>query len=330
MENSLINPSELEIYQLGINLVVISIVLSAIAIGFAKAINSRKMFAWGVEELIQAIINGALLGIIFSGSIGLSNLASSLVDQSLTSGCNNYNDQPTFIKAGMCKQDKILDIIYNASEKTYKQSAALASLSLITIKLNVIEAMPLYSLKYASEEFSKLSFEFLNSALILETVKQIILFFAKTGFSIFLPIGLLLRMFFMTRKVGGAIIAGAIGFYIFFPLFLLSFGLDLNQMDQANVVFENTINELAKISAPFPQIDWSKEQDIINLVFSLGQKDLALTTSAALKVSSQLLSLMQLYSYIYVGFAILTTFIFIYQLASIFGLEFNLDIYDKI
>jgi len=141
---------------------------------------------------------------------------------------------------------------------------------------------------------------------------------------------LILRMFFMTRKVGGAIIAGAIGFYIFFPLFLLSFGLDLNQMDQANGVFENTINELAKISAPFPQIDWSKEQDIINLVFSLGQKDLALTTSAALKVSSQLLSLMQLYSYIYVGFAILTTFIFIYQLASIFGLEFNLDIYDKI
>jgi len=330
MENYLINPSELEIYQLGINLIVISIVLSAIAIGFAKAINSRKLLSWGIEELIQAMINGALLGIIFSGSLGLSNLASSMLDESLTVGCNNYNDQPTFIKTGLCKQDKILDIIYNASEKTYKQSAALASLSLITIKLNVIEAMPLYSLKYASEEFSKLSFEFLNSALILETTKQIILFFAKTGFTLFLPVGLLLRMFFMTRKVGGAIIAGAVGFYIFFPLFLLSFGLDLNHMDQANLVFQNTINELATISAPFPQLDWSKEEHIIELVFSLGSKELALNTSLALKVSSQLLGLIQLYSYIYVGFAIITTFIFIYQLASILGLEFNLDIYDKV
>ena len=61
--------------------------------------------------------------------------------------------------------------------------------------------------------------EGLTLALItIEAQRAFLAFIAAAMFSTFLPIGLILRSFYFTRKIGGAIIAIAIGLYVIFPL----------------------------------------------------------------------------------------------------------------
>lgn len=316
-------------YDLGINLVVISIVLAGFAIGLSQVIKSRKILSWGVEELIQAIINAALLGVLVSGSASLSILATSLVDQAYLQNCA-YNSFPAFIRASLCKQEIITDLIYESVQYLYSTSYSLASLSSINIKLNVIDATPLLSLDYAAKHFSTIAFNLLNIAVLLETQKEFLIFIAQSGFSLFLPIGLLLRMFFMTRKVGGAILAGSVGFYIFYPLLILAFGIDQNHLDTISKDFSDSLKAVSNIVGAFPQVDWGKEQEIISMVFGLAKTNVASKVSEALIISNQFLAVMQLYSYVFVTLCAITTIIFIYQLSSILGSEFRLDVFDKI
>ncbi|MFN3910297.1 MAG: hypothetical protein ACK4J0_03655 [Candidatus Anstonellaceae archaeon] len=316
-------------YDLGINLVIISIILAGFAIGLSQIIRSKKILSWGVEELVQAIINAALLGVLVSGSASLSVLASSLVDQAYLQNCS-YPSLPTFISASLCKQDMATTLIYQTVNYLYSTSSSLASLASVKIRLNVIDATPLSSLEYAAGHFSSIAFNLLNTGLLLETQKEFLFFIAQSGFSLFLPLGLLLRMFFMTRKVGGAILAGAIGFYIFYPLLMLAFGIEQNHLNTINKNLLDSLTKISAIVAPFPQIDWEKENEIISLIFNLAKKDLAANVSNALIVSNQFLAIMQLYSYVFVALCMITTIIFIYQLASILGSEFKIDIFDKI
>ncbi|MCX8163008.1 MAG: hypothetical protein N3D10_00435 [Candidatus Micrarchaeota archaeon] len=325
---NLIDPA----YQLGLYLVAISIILAGFILGIGKALGSRKMQSWGIEELTQAIINAALLGALVSISVVLSQLADSLVGtQPAFENCS-YPNFPLFIQTTLCAQDNILSIIYQSVSKLTLASYQLGSLSTLTIKFNVVDSLPLFSLRYISENFALVAKDFLSCATILETQKQFLFFIASSGFSIFLPIGLLLRMFFMTRKVGGAILAGAIGFYIFYPLFLLSLTLNEKNIENVFSSFSKEIDSLILSSSPFPQVDWNKEQEVLNLFFnSLGSNPtLASKTSSVLSLSSQFLGIIQLHSYIFVLVNISCSLIFIYQLASVLGSELNLQLFENL
>ncbi|MEM4137252.1 MAG: hypothetical protein QXF48_01100 [Candidatus Anstonellaceae archaeon] len=318
-------------YQLGLYLVAISIILAGFILGIGKALGSTKLQSWGVEEFAQAIINGALLGFIASASFSLSQLADSFVPKDLIQNCS-YTQFPLFIQTTICLQDNLLNIIYQSMEKLTKLSYQLGSLSTITIKFNVIDAIPLLSLRYMAENFSTLSNQFLAISTLLETQKQFLLFIAQTGFSIFLPLGLLLRMFFITRKIGGAILAGAIGFYIFYPLFLLSLSINERSINLIFEKFSKEADSLLLATSPFPQLDWNKEQDVINLFFnSLGSSPtLASKVSSIFSFGSQFLGVIQLHSYIFISLSIICTLIFIYQLALALGSEFNLQLFESL
>ena len=69
-------------WSLAISLVVISILLSALALGIARAFGSRKLWAWGAEELGQAIFNAAILGAL----VGLTATASVFVSSTVPDG----------------------------------------------------------------------------------------------------------------------------------------------------------------------------------------------------------------------------------------------------
>jgi hypothetical protein len=318
-------------YELGINLVIISILLAGFAIGISRVINSKRLLNWGVEELIQAIINGILLGLIVSGSATLSTLASSIVPTTKAlATCSFDSNFPNFISITLCNLDFFVTNIYDAVNFLYATSYSLSAIASININLNVIAVSPLSSLSYASEQFSKFASDFLFIATIIQTQREFLFFIAKTGFSIFLPIGLLLRMFFLTRKVGGAILAGAIGLYIFYPLFLLSLTFEPTSLENLNDVFNKSLNDLSSSISPFPQVDWGKEEDIVGLIFNLSKKDIAAKTSFAINATSRLVAFYQLYSYVFSLLTIFCTLIFIYQLADVLGSEFRLNIFQEL
>ena len=62
-------------WSLANSLAIISLVLAGIALGLGRAFSSRKLWAWGAEELGQAVINVALLAAL----IGLAGAASLMV-----------------------------------------------------------------------------------------------------------------------------------------------------------------------------------------------------------------------------------------------------------
>jgi hypothetical protein len=59
--------------------------------------------------------------------------------------------------------------------------------------------------------------------ILVELNSQITAFIGQNALGLIFPVGLVLRTFFATRKVGGFLIALAVGLYVFYPTFILIF-----------------------------------------------------------------------------------------------------------
>jgi hypothetical protein len=81
--------------------------------------------------------------------------------------------------------------------------------------------------------------------MLVELNIQLLNFVAQNSLLLLLPIGLVLRTVFATRKVGGFLIALAIGLYIFYPAFVLVFPDPGPSLLNATAVMDNfTSNSL--------------------------------------------------------------------------------------
>ncbi|MFA5107985.1 MAG: hypothetical protein WC492_00415 [Candidatus Micrarchaeia archaeon] len=321
-------------YSLAINLVVISIVLSALALGISRAISSRKLWAWGVEELAQSIINAILLGAIVSGALASGEIASSFVEPDLIANCAytmpNMPIPNSPLVLSICKIDYASSKAWNAAQSLGRLSFSLGSLSSITANANVISATPFYALRDASSQYSQISYRLANIISAFEMQKQFLLFVSYAAFSIFLPAGLLLRMFFATRKLGGAIMAGAIGFFLVYPLCYSAFASDMSSLNESYSTLAKDLDLVSESILPFPAIDWGKSGVISNLVLNMSGQDVAAKVSVPMLSASSFAAVLEMYSLVYPLICIAITLVCIYELAGILGSEFRLDFFEKI
>ncbi len=137
-----------------------------------------------------------------------------------------------------------------------------------------------------------------------------------TMLPIFLPIGLLLRSFPLTRGAGGLVTAFSLGFAFVFPM---SFVLITAMMPNVGYACEQVRVELA--SNPFSQMDQCSTNvgSQISMLSQLrGNADDIDSLTALLQ---QTLGLLYLQSVVYPTVALIITFTFIRQTGSLFGAD---------
>lgn len=221
-------------YSVAIGVVSIMLAVSGIILGLGIAANDRKLRDFGREELYQSVINGVIIGSLFaalapggliSGIVGsvvpaqpamqCSGLLSSnyaicfantfLVGlQPVTVGNSTY---PTLMQSSLA--------VFVPAVAIYGGIAFLSSLNInavvVSVSLGAVLKPAVTLLNYV---ISALTFTMAG----LEMQSILLQFIAGTALSVLIPAGLILRAFYFTRRLGGAILALTIALFAVFPL----------------------------------------------------------------------------------------------------------------
>ncbi len=306
----------------GINIAVlvvtISIILSGIILGLGKAFSIKRIELFGFEELIQSIINAALVGGIFV-IIEVAQTISK--EMAVSSGSSN-----SIISAASLSFKEIFSSINILSGEIVKLSILLGNYQSIVLNFGPIEIQPLQNLSSISNLFS-IDLIFSNLLLIFVDFNLILLnFFEQNALFLFLPLGLIFRSFFATRKIGGFLIALSIGLYLFYPSFIMIFPFPHSELS-------NATNQMASITnnsnyTTIPIVDMNDNYVIAQKMDELSQNDFIGDLTLAHSKNSDALSKALLSAVFAPLFSLLITIIFIKGLGDILSgpMSFSLGV----
>ena len=228
-------------YSIAITLVAIMVSVAGIIFGIGYSMDDRRLKELGRAELYQAIINGVIVGSLLL-AFGTNGIVPSLMNSSVSN--LSYSACPPFMQSNkaICFANDYLVGAYpvTISGKEYPSISEISvglllPLATLYTLLSVISSIKL-NLDVAVIGFSgalspllsqmRYVMEAITFAIIGVFVQDILLkFIAATAVPVLLPLGILLRTFYFTRRLGGTIIAIAIGLFAVFPLTYL---LDAN------------------------------------------------------------------------------------------------------
>ena len=193
-----------------------SIILSGILIGLGKTLNSKRLEHFGTEELIQSVINAALVGAYTAILAAATEISRSIVTgTTCTAGDAIENLQCIFSNLSSEMFSLLNQVISLNQIVSYYQT--------IVLDFSTFSIQPM---SYLSSISSILTGQILTLQALLTLAQlqvQLLGFFAPQLLTFFLPVGLIFRSFFSTRKLGGFLIALSIGAYLFYPAFILIF-----------------------------------------------------------------------------------------------------------
>ncbi|MGC8651788.1 MAG: hypothetical protein ACP5UH_00855 [Candidatus Micrarchaeia archaeon] len=222
------------VYTIAVVLLSIMLSASGIMLGVGFAMGDKKLKELGQNELFQTLINGAVLGIIFvlfaqNGLVG-SIINGMMTGLQINATCEQIlasNPAICFASAYLAGTSTVTingvayqSLLSISTEMLLSVSAVYAAVALLSsIKLSFVVSISLASL------FSPLLAQFgrlismLTTAIIgIEAQAILLKFVAVSAVSIMLPVGMVLRIVYFTRKLGGALMAIAIGLFCVLPL----------------------------------------------------------------------------------------------------------------
>ncbi|MEM3227648.1 MAG: hypothetical protein QXR58_02660 [Candidatus Micrarchaeaceae archaeon] len=241
-------------YTIAVAIIAIMLAVSGILLGMGYALDDRKLKELGRSELVQSLINGVIVGslmLAFSQGGLVVSLIDSIAAMPNTASCTGALGSNTAICFAYNYLAGIAPVTVNGVQHQTLLSSALtllAPLSLLYVVIAVIGALKI-SIIAVSFSFSGILTPLLSqlnyaiSAIVfaitgIEVQAVLLKFVGLTAVPVLLPAGIVLRTFYFTRRLGGAIIAVAIGLFAVFPLTYL---LDA----QLTGEYSNTINSSA-------------------------------------------------------------------------------------
>ncbi|MDE1861123.1 MAG: hypothetical protein KGH72_05420 [Candidatus Micrarchaeota archaeon] len=221
-------------YTIAVSLIAIMIAISGILIGLGYATNNKKFKEWGIDELSQSIVNGALVGsmmLLFANN-GMMDVL--ITNVTLGNGISMSCQQFMQGNVALCLAYNYLGGTGYTYMGVYHPSIASSVLGLITALfglnavLGVIGSIGVnifgFTLSFGQAMGPLLStlqylIRSLTTVEIGALVQSSVLVFISVGaLTALLPVGLILRSFYPTRRLGGFIIAVFIGTYVVLPL----------------------------------------------------------------------------------------------------------------
>ena len=213
----------------------LSVLFASMAYLLSLIFRTKSLEVWAKEEVYQAVASGF---IIAAAVLGVTLIVSTACI--LTGGC----------PAGKDHLDVAINVVENMKNKTVSQTEYLFQLSM---RVGFIKSMGKYydfSLGPGSEEclvgacptaFGWAWYMWAGASVIADSLDYafsvmipilssffaqlwLLKFIQHTLFPSLLALGILLRTFFFTRKVGGLLIAIALGLYTIYPLMYVLMG----------------------------------------------------------------------------------------------------------
>ncbi|MEW6035740.1 MAG: hypothetical protein AB1529_03950 [Candidatus Micrarchaeota archaeon] len=228
--------------EIAVFVVTASIALAGILWGVGRAFGWKKLELFGVEELMQSIINAAIIG-SFAAVIELVGLVSSEV---VGESCKEGN----VIAQLTCTMQGLNDSLFVMLQELLRTLNLIGYYQGLSLDFGQFAVAPFANLGPVSDSLS-LQLLSLNWLMILvELNTQIALFISQNALGLLFPVGLVLRTLFATRKVGGFLIALAIGLYIFYPTFILVFPNPQPDVERAALTMGNFTNNTFYATAP--------------------------------------------------------------------------------
>ena len=336
----------------GISIVIIAIMLSVAGIvyGLGYAFDDKKLKDFGHNELYQSLINGVIVGVLFiifsnGGAITrIINGSFSNVTYASCPGYMGYNNAICFahdylagvspIKLG---NNSYPSLLMTSVGTLVPLTLLYAGLSLISsIQFNAV----LFSVGFAGMMkplLSQLSY-IINaitlSVISIEVQDALLKFIAATGVTILLPVGIVLRTFYFTRKLGGAIIATAIGLFAVFPLTYLlaaemvnSYSLQLSQPSISSVIGQVNSTQTTVLSSYSTTPTNSVGSSLITTINS-AFGSIVTSVDALIEQLTGFIASLIIQIFFLPVFSIILTIISIRELAKVLGSEMSFHKFD--
>lgn len=208
-------PDEFVGMEIATLVVTASIVLAGILIGVGRAFAYKRIEYFGIEELVQSVINAAIIG-AFAVIIELVNsISASVVEEVCGTG--------TVLEQLVCVMQNTSSALFSLFRETVTLTNTLGYYQSLSLDFSFLSIEPFANLSSMSMIFSMqiLLIQFL--IIFVDLNVQVLNFIGENALLLLLPIGLVFRTFFVTRKLGGFLIGLAIGAYLLYPSFIMIF-----------------------------------------------------------------------------------------------------------
>ncbi|MDE1846160.1 MAG: hypothetical protein KGH53_02680 [Candidatus Micrarchaeota archaeon] len=329
-------------YGFGIAVAVIAIMLSlsGIAIGLGYALDERRLREFGKNEVYQSVINAALVGsllLLFASNGIITNLINALSGGISSYSCPQYMDANSALCFSYSYLTGLSGYSINgtgySSLFTIVSGLIIALVSLGTV-LGIIAGLKI-NLLILSLSFSSIlspvlgQIQYLTAVLStlgigIEVQVAIISFVAITAISSILPLGLILRSFYPSRKLGGFLIAVAIGTYVVLPLSYVLNATMVSSYSLANSTDLLTItNSASSIQGQIASTNLQYNQSGAGIFGGItsGLQSLVASINQALSNLNFGLSKLIMQVFILPAFSLIITGISIRELSELFGSE---------
>jgi hypothetical protein len=340
-------------FQVAIYVIVSMIVLVGIVYLLGKALSNRKLEEWAKNEFLQVFISAAMVGGLFllmAPGTGLITIAfNSLVPAdpivpSVSLGSIATIDISGCVDAkipedtALCYAYDYLGMlsmqILSLMTMIFSVNILLDILSKLSIDIIVVEITPLSGLSSIVQVFQSILQSLLFLGIVVEAERALLQFVNATALTLFLPVGVVLRSFFGTRRLGGALIALAVGTYLVFPLTISLNAVAVNQV--ATDAFQPLTDLYASVNAINPVTQFSQAGDLLSpetwtgFIEDYQQAASALVDAIAKmpQMMTTVVSLLIVQVVFLPALSIMLTMIAIKELAALFGSEINLSRFE--
>jgi hypothetical protein len=355
-------------FTVAIYVIISMFVIVGIVYLFSRFLSNRNLEDWAKNEFVQVLISAALVGGLFAllapgsgiiivafNSLVPANSAQVLVPaiDSTTPGGNFTNSTASSsqmsvdMDCGATSIDSgtVLCFAYNYLSLLELQILGLMGiiflvnlildiLSKIAIDVIVVEVVPLSGLSSIVQVLNSMLQSLFFLGVMVGVEKALLIFVDEAAMKIFLPIGVVLRCFFATRRLGGALIAIAIGLYLVFPLTIamnaLSVGEIATDAIQPLLDLQSAANDMNIMN------HFSSAGDIISVdswksyIGSFSNAGAAFANAMANlpKMMTTFVALLVVQIVFLPVLSIMLTIIAIKELAGLFGSEVNLGRFE--
>ncbi|MEM4216272.1 MAG: hypothetical protein QXD51_04285 [Candidatus Anstonellales archaeon] len=303
--------------ELGIasSIVAIMIILSGIAIGVGKAIGSKRLELFGVEEFAQAVLNAAIIGVFAAIATTITQVSSDV--DFLTCGAGLPEEL-------QCQMANVENTSFSLMTETTKTSLTLGYYESLLLYFGAFDIQILKGLGPIRETLGD-GIKFLNlNSTFAAMNSQLANFIRQTMLEVFLPLGIIFRSFFATRKIGGFLIGAAIGFYLLFPYFILIVPSPLPILDSTVASFK-AINENANY-ATMPIVDLNNNYAVAEKLYGLSTGDFVGALIMAIKGLADANGALLLYVIIGPVIALAANIVFMLAITEMLGSHFVLNV----
>jgi hypothetical protein len=302
-------------------IVALSIVLSGLFIGLGRAIGSHRLEYFGREELIQAVINAALVGAYATITLTATEISKELVGQAACATGDALENL-------QCLYQGVSDSTYAILLETINIHSIVAYYQSLVLNFSTFTIQPLAHLSSLSLILQAQILTLQQLLLVSEIHIQLLSFFGPQLLTFFFPLGLVFRAFFSTRKLGGFLIALSIGLYLLYPSMIMVFPQpELNETEN----FLHSINNNTNYST-MPILDLNDNYAIAAKLDSMNNMSVNLTgngstdftgvmTESAQRLTTATSSLL-VFVLLAPLFSFIVTLVFIKEVTDIFGGEF--------